>query len=743
MAKEQYTLKLETQNIGPLPSTNFNITFDASSPNIKFAIYAKNGSGKTMLSNLFSLTTKKDLPSYNTTKFITKGENGGSFLFKLSPSIEKDKNLTIDIVRNGITTVKNATDYIFHVFNSEYIKSNITPQKYAPNSKIEGYIIGKVNIDLTADENNLKELKKQQATVEDSIKKAYKTAIEELDKLKIDKKTKEYKEFTYESIFTLTSIPHSSFSDLQTQAIKLKQTPDNLNEIPVLPFVVNEVVFDAFELLGKKYLKSSLAEELRKDISVNFEFISKGIDLYEKNSNVCPFCKTAINAQSKKIIDAYLLYIQDEEAKAIRSIGSFKSVIEKEISRLQSVNSDFCYISKQFNDLKAYLPSHSKVELIEIETSDLINLLNNLIALLDDKAKDVSKEIHNTELSDSILKLYQTLQNNIENNEKKITKINATYSKINEEKLKLNRQLCIAKKYDLFDAIKSLLDEYNDYKEKISVLANHIRDEKSKIRKDRKTAVANDLKTYLQYFFGNKYTFDEKTFSIIFKSLNINDEIEDVLSDGEKSIIAFCYYLSSIHLLVETEDDYGKLFYVIDDPISSMDFSYVFCVSRLIDTFCKSTPSSKNPILVLTHNLEFMNILIKNKLINQKYLLSNGTISKLTKELISPYENHLIDILNIANGKTTPNHTTANSIRYILESIWKFIKPNLQTLEDFVLEEEVFKNNEYVYTIINDFSHGTIRLENSYTEEQIVEGCKCVISYIDEHFPGQTKLINT
>ncbi len=109
----------------------------------------------------------------------------------------------------------------------------------------------------------------------------------------------------------------------------------------------------------------------------------------------------------------------------------------------------------------------------------------------------------------------------------------------------------------------------------------------------------------------------------------------------------------------------------------------------------------------------------------------------------SPYENHLIDILNISNGKTKPNHTTANSIRYILESIWKFIKPNLQTLEDFVLEEEVFKANEYIYTIINDFSHGTIRLESSYTEEQIVEGCKCVISYIDEHFPGQTKLINS
>ena len=527
-----------------------------------------------------------------------------------------------------------------------------------------------------------------------------------------------------------------------SKSLKLKETPDNQNEISTLQFVFNDGIFDAFDLLNKKYLKSLLAEEFRKDISTNFEFISKGIDLYEKTPNICPFCKSSINEQSKKIINAYLQYIQDEEASAIKKIGSLKSIIDEEINKLKLFSSEYCYIIKQFNDLKVYLPSHSKVELKEINVSNIIKLLDDLIAILDEKIKDVSLEINGNELKDSLLKTYQALLNDIDSNEKKITAINVTYSKINEERLKLNRQICIAQKYELIDSLKGTLNEYNDYKEKISVLTNHIRDEKSKIRKERKTAVANDLKTYLQYFFGNKYTFDERNFSIIFKNLNINDEIEDILSDGEKSIIAFCYYLSSIHLLVETEDDYSKLFYVIDDPISSMDFSYVFCVSRLIDTFCKSTPSSQNPILVLTHNLEFMNILIKNKLINQKYILSNGTISKLTKELISPYENHLIDILKISNGNATPNHTTANSIRYILESIWKFIKPNLQTLEEFILEEKVFKDNEYIYTIINDFSHGTIRLENSYTEEQIIEGCKCVIAYIDEHFPGQTKLLN-
>lgn len=89
-----------------------------------------------------------------------------------------------------------------------------------------------------------------------------------------------------------------------------------------------------------------------------------------------------------------------------------------------------------------------------------------------------------------------------------------------------------------------------------------------------------------------------------------------------------------------------------------------------------------------------------------------------------------------------PSHTTANSIRYILESIWKFIKPDLSTLEDFILDEEIFKNNEYIFTIINDFSHGSIRIENSYSDDQIVSACKCVISYIDKHFPGQTKIIS-
>ena len=80
--KEQYNLKINAKNIGPLSSLSFNTTFDSSSPCVKIAIYAKNGSGKTMLSNLFNLTnkTQSELLSYNISKLVSKGEKNAEFL---------------------------------------------------------------------------------------------------------------------------------------------------------------------------------------------------------------------------------------------------------------------------------------------------------------------------------------------------------------------------------------------------------------------------------------------------------------------------------------------------------------------------------------------------------------------------------------------------------------------------------------------------------------------------------------
>lgn len=55
-----------------------------------------------------------------------------------------------------------------------------------------------------------------------------------------------------------------------------------------------------------------------------------------------------------------------------------------------------------------------------------------------------------------------------------------------------------------------------------------------------------------------------------------------ILSDREKSIIAFCYYLANIHTLVSNDLDYDKIFLIIDAPVASMDFQYVYETAQII-----------------------------------------------------------------------------------------------------------------------------------------------------------------
>ena len=93
----------------------------------------------------------------------------------------------------------------------------------------------------------------------------------------------------------------------------------------------------------------------------------------------------------------------------------------------------------------------------------------------------------------------------------------------------------------------------------------------------------------MNYFFSDKYTLDEETFRLVFyKNTLEKDQAKDVLSEGEKNIIAFAYYIGDTHLKVESEDDYGKLFFIIDDPISSMDFTHVYTLCGVIRDISKS-----------------------------------------------------------------------------------------------------------------------------------------------------------
>ncbi len=331
----------------------------------------------------------------------------------------------------------------------------------------------------------------------------------------------------------------------------------------------------------------------------------------------------------------------------------------------------------------------------------------------------------------------------IENN-KKINSINKVKNNTNTEKLNIKKRLCKAQYLKTLQAELKNIDEILALQKEIQNIEKDISDKENQAKALKKDKVTEAFEDFLNVFFAGKYTFDKDSFSLKFDTHHLINNASDVLSDGEKSIVAFCFFLAETHKKVEKEADYKNLFFVIDDPISSLDFHYVYSVAQIIRRLnddCRFPIGGRLRFLILTHNIEFMSILIRNKIVDGRFILEKSNIKVLQKELIMPYEEHLRDIYEVSESTKEPSHTTPNSIRHILETINKFEKPNLDFLkycEDIGLLKD---DNKFLYALIHDNSHGNYRNQFATTPDMIIKGCKKVINVISDKFDGQIEVM--
>jgi wobble nucleotide-excising tRNase len=61
------------------------------------------------------------------------------------------------------------------------------------------------------------------------------------------------------------------------------------------------------------------------------------------------------------------------------------------------------------------------------------------------------------------------------------------------------------------------------------------------------------------------------------------------LSEGECSLISFCYFIARMEDELKDEINKGSLVIYIDDPISSLDSNHIFFMFSLIEKhYCKA-----------------------------------------------------------------------------------------------------------------------------------------------------------
>lgn len=726
--KKDFCLKIE--NVGPHNNIKFNKGVNA----LKIAFFAKNGSGKTFISRALRLNEKPESKSSN--ELLSFGEKRGLFKFSYD-----NQYYEVNIIKDNKLKIENNTNFLFHVFNSDFISENLEVHDYNLDGNITGYIIGKSSIDLSNVKNKLGFLNEKYVILCKNIEKTLKDyKLDLAKKFNISKNLKEYKKMSFsnldEDYFDSNDIDeiNSKKIKLENDFNKICSMPDDLNNVGLIDkFKEFNQLDEINNLLSNKYLTSNLNEKLLKYCKDNDNFVRMGLNLFDKS--LCPFCRQKINSDSN-VIKNYDKYIHDEESKVIQHINNYKEKIQEFKQNIETYYSNFNTFKLFFDSVKEYIPNFN--ENIGIcDKNSLLKDIGNLELLLNKKSLDISKTFckESNDIIENINLFIKELNVCISKNNELINEINIRKNKLDNDKKQIQRDLCKISFIQFHFNEKESILKYIDLNKNILTLKVKIKDLESKNKKNKKEEVISSFKYFLNFFFYGKYTFDEKNFSIKFGD-SISSNISNILSDGEKSVVAFCYYLALSHLIIDNEKDYQKLFFIIDDPISSMDYNYVYSILQTIKNIKNHFHISRElKYIILTHNLNFMNMLIRNNVTKHNFYIKNGNIEQFKTNLLLPYENHLNDIIYVFKNQN-PSHTTPNSIRQILEHILYF-EQKYSKLIDFVNNDDILNKSSEIYYLVNDLSHGTN--DNLLPENEILGACHTLLKYINKYYPGQLK----
>lgn len=746
MANKSIHTRIKCENLAPFTLLEKELNTNM----LRIGIFANNGSGKTFLSRMFRLLEKDVVPESDgtipTDYLVRFGCNKASFSFSISDDSGMKEDIHLDIHTATLPQIPK-TNYIYHTFTHDYVEENIRALNYEKKSNITGYILGKTNIDLSDEESKLKQIFDDGIALKQEIETyitEFKNSLSTINLSRLN----EFK--TLLSIaYILDSDTNGIIPDIKSFEAtiedynKVKAIPENLEDIPTaqLPEFDFNLIEEIVNILSTEYSVSQIAESFKADIHSKETFIETGLKLYNLE-NKCPFCGQIYNTSAIELINRYVAFFNDTETKTIKLIKTKNDQLKNILNNIIIFKRKFDIQQATFDKYKNnYIPSFDGQQLVQIDSREIEQYIIKLSSSLECKIKALSVSIVSDDILDKLKHEWEKISSIIQINNALTAKLNARKNKISAENISIRRDICrsaynylaISLKEKII-ARKQLLEEYKN----LSIV---IQKKKEQEKASKKEKVAETICKVLDYFFAGKYTLNPDNFQLVFNSRELKKgQTRKVLSEGEKSIIAFAYYLGDTHIKVNRDEEYSRLFFIIDDPISSMDFSYVYSLSGVIREIHNILPKIGNRYryIIFTHNNDFMRILNENNIITTALLLSQNTLDEFNVNFSVPYISHLIDIYKVARKNVKATHTTPNSIRHIIETLTKFysIRVNEDSIAEYIRLH--IPNDKKTYTMINDLSHGGWRSEQSpITDKDYIDICEEIVCHIEKVFPKQ------
>ncbi|SDK76543.1 AAA family ATPase [Microbulbifer yueqingensis] len=590
---------------------NFSSSSELEDFNEKNIIYGWNYSGKTTFSRVFSTlehrATHPDFPA-------------GKFTFDLTDGTKLDEHNFKD----------NAP--LVRVFNSEFIENNLSWDGESFNPIL---LLGEDTIEA---EKKIEKLSISVERCRTGYKKK-KNVDKEIEKLVSSLKTNTAKQIkntlNIVEAYTATHldktiallpkpISQSVLSDSEVTS-KLKKAlatdTDRLEKVQSISIQLGARGF--FDKCNAKLKEtpsfSSVIEYLRDNPAIS-DWIEKGLSINEGKTN-CEFCGGKIEEKR----------IRDFKSHFSKDLARYKEELKSLMRHAEKLPKTYVHL----NENQLYPEFRTNIEELNVRIESSIEeynhqierLINNLKAKHDAPFSEVGEILYSSGPEDLIRELLKRINDAIYRSNKATENFDDQKQvAIDELKKHYAATFLIDNEIDRKVAKRKILSnhkkKYRSIAENFKAEVQELQASISKAQKGREV-----LNEYISNFLGR----DEIRIEVVeidgYERFRLSREgsLAKNLSEGEKSAIAFSFFLTKLAELKEL----NQVIVYIDDPISSLDSNHIFQVNALIKDYFFGKFENQDggslqwqckckQIFISTHNFEFFSLLKELPLGNKK-----------------------------------------------------------------------------------------------------------------------------
>jgi wobble nucleotide-excising tRNase len=562
----------------------------------------------------------------------------------------------------------------------------------------------------------------------------------------------------------ITSVLDTAFIPLTDEKTTLKialleeRVNQDIQVIPKPTFDLKSINDRSKNLITRPISSSDKIEQLIKDSILN-RWVKEGRHLHKEKLDKCSFCGNDISEERWGELDNHF----DEESEKLEiEIITLIDEIEKTFINLSA----FLPINKQVFYSKYHPQIDRLIALRQLIINNIKVELNQIKEQLQERKDDLLNVKNDISLIDNTKRLEWcwTIFENYR------ISANSYSTSLGTEQTEAKKLLRLR---EVSDFVKTI--QYSNEVTKIQGLKNNadtevqkqkkneekilnqkkLIEDKERLMKDEEKG-ALKVNEYLNNFFGHEFLtlqaleeanqIDGKK-KIRFEIIR-NGKKAHHLSEGECSLIAFCYFMAKLD---DIETKGSKPIIWIDDPISSLDGNHIFFIYSLINSEIV-TKLNFEQLFISTHNLDFLKYLkrlpgaLNNKF--SKYFL---VARDLDNSKIKLMPNYLKDYVTEFNylfhqiylcANTDPDddlqhnlfYNFSNNTRKFLEAFLFYKYPNAIDKDDKLAR--FFGNNRQASSmtdrINNEFSHLEGLFERSMIPIDIPEMKKTASFILDK-----------